>query len=121
MKGALPRFPIHNHRAKQRDIKQKTWHVHDPGLILPEYLVEFEYITTKLENDNSFDSKATSNKMVNRMFSATIEAQKLLQNTYLNPQVKDGVKGTSFHIASEDLDRSDMACIKSLLLKFLKS
>ena len=60
-----------------------------------------------------------SNKELNKIFSATIESQRLLQNTYLNPQAKDGSKGTSFHISSEDLDRSDMACIKILLRKYL--
>lgn len=88
-------------------------------MILPEYLVEFEYSTTKSESETEFDSKAVSNKELNKIFSATIESQRLLQNTYLNPQSKDGSKGTSFHISSEDLDRSDMACIKILLRKYL--
>lgn len=54
------------------------------------------------------------------MFSATIEAQKILQNTYLNPQVKEGVKGTGFHISADDLDRWDMSCMKNILLKYLE-
>lgn len=103
------------------DKKTKTWNVHDPGLILPEYLVEFEYDLAISDMAEGVISNQVSNKEVNRMFSATIEAQKLLQNTYLNPLIKDRSKGTSFHIASEDLDRSDMASIKNLLSKFLRS
>lgn len=122
MKSVICRITIDNYRTKQGDIKQKTWHVQDPGLILPEYLVEFEYITSKSDDsDQSFDSGGISSKEVNRMFQATIESQKLLKNTYINANAKSGPKGTSFHISSEDLDRSDMACIKSVLMKFLKS
>ena len=88
--------------------KKKTWRVNDPGLIMPEYLVEFEYnVDEKVPSDNTvtFETKFIQNKEINKMFAATIEAQKILQNTYLNPQVKEGVKGTSFHISAEDLDR----------------
>lgn len=86
---------------------QKQWHIKDAGLILPEYLVEFEYVTKEKKGENTvtLDAKMVKTKEINRVFSATVEAQKILQNTYLNPQVKDGVKGTSFHISSDDLDR----------------
>lgn len=83
---------------------------------MPEYLVEFEYSTEAKEeakeNTVNLEMKAQKNKEVAKIFEATIEAQKILQNTYLNPQVKEGVKGTSFHIIADDLDRSDMGCMK---------
>lgn len=104
--------------------KKKTWHVQDPGLILPEYLVEFEYSTEekkKFDNTVTFETKNLKNKEVNKIFSATIEAQKILQNTYLNPQVKEGVKNTGFHISAEDLDRCDMGSMKNVFLKYLKN
>lgn len=103
-------------QKKESNKQQKTWYVLDPSLILPEYLVEFEYSTEAKEeakeNTVNLEMKAQKNKEVAKIFEATIEAQKILQNTYLNPQVKEGVKGTSFHIIADDLDRSDMGCMK---------
>ena len=105
--------------------KQKTWHVQDAGLILPEYLVEFEYATKEKpkveDNTVTFEQKALKAKEADKIFTATIEAQRILQNTYLNPQVKEGVKVTSFHISGEDLDRSDMGCMKNVFINYLKS
>jgi Leucine-rich repeat (LRR) protein len=104
--------------------KQKTWNVQDPGLILPEYLVEFEYSYEEkgyVDNTVTFETKANKNKEVNKVFTATIEAQKILQNTYLNPQINEGVKGTGFHISAEDLDRWDMGWMKKVFLDYLKS
>lgn len=111
-------------QKKDANKQTKTWHVMDPGLILPEYLVEFEYSTSleeKKENTVNLETKMLKNKEVARIFSATIEASKILQNTYLNPQVKEGLKATTFHIVAEDLDRSDMGCMKNQLLAYLKS
>ena len=111
-------------QRKDASKQQKTWYVLDPSLILPEYLVEFEYSKDvkeeKKENTVNLEMKALKNKEVAKIFEATIEAQKILQNTYLNPQVKEGVKGTSFHIIADDLDRSDMGWMKNQLLSYLK-
>ncbi len=35
------------YRTKENDQKQRMWFVLDNALVLPEYLVEFEYITTQ--------------------------------------------------------------------------
>jgi hypothetical protein len=98
------------YRVKDGDIKQRMWFVLDHGLILPEYLVEFEYETPSQDNEelNIPSDIKELNKETSHIFAATNEAQKILQNTYLNPQVKEGLKGTSFHISAQDLDRSDM-------------
>jgi len=94
---------------QSKDIyKHKTWNIQDVGLVLPEYLVEFDYNykeKDQTENTVSLTTKSSKNKEANKIFSATIEAQKILQNTYLNPQVKEGIKGTGFHISAEDMDR----------------
>jgi len=33
------------YRTKENDQKQRMWFVLDNALVLPEYLVEFEYVT----------------------------------------------------------------------------
>lgn len=96
---------------KEQNKQQKTWFVQEPALILPEYLVEFEYLTDppeKKEITVNLEMRELKNKEVAKMFEATILSSKILQNTYLNPQVKDGVKSSSFHIAADNLERSDM-------------
>jgi len=88
--------------------KRKKWNVLDSGLILPEYLVEFEYDfeeKAKKEIIVTLEDKNNANKEINRILAATIEAQKILQNTYLNPNLSDGVKGAGFHITPNDLDQ----------------
>ena len=38
------------YRIKENDQKQRMWFVLDNALVLPEYLVEFEYVTSKANN-----------------------------------------------------------------------
>ena len=95
--------------------KRKKWNVYDTNLILPEYLVEFEYVFEDIYSRDTvvtLESKLYKNKEINSILSATIEASKILQKTYLNPHVKNGEKGTSFHISSQDIDRWDMGWLK---------
>jgi hypothetical protein len=40
------------YRTKENDQRQRMWFVLDNALILPEYLVEFEYITN-IKNNSS--------------------------------------------------------------------
>jgi hypothetical protein len=40
-------------RTKENDPKQRLWFVFDNALVLPEYLVEFDYVSNKgAMNDN---------------------------------------------------------------------
>ena len=64
--------------------------------------------------------RETKNKEVTKIFEATICSSKILQNTYLNPQVKKGIKSSSFHIAADNLKRSDMGWMRNQLIKYLK-
>ena len=110
---------------KELNKQQKAWYVLDPSLILPEYLVEYEYSTeiyeVKKENTVNLEMRETKNKEVTKIFEATICSSKILQNTYLNPQVKEGIKTSSFHIAADNLERSDMGWMRNQLIKYLKS
>ena len=111
--------------SKEQNKQQKTWFVQEPALILPEYLVEFEYSSEapeeKKEITVNLEMREQKNKEVSKIFEATILSSKILQNTYLNPQVKDGVKISSFHIAADSLERSDMGWMRSQLIHYLKS
>jgi hypothetical protein len=61
------------------------WFVLDNALVLPEYLVEFEYITNlKSPNDiKKPDGVDTLNDDTNKLLSAINGAQKVLENTYI--------------------------------------
>jgi hypothetical protein len=63
------------------------WFVLDNALVLPEYLVEFEYITNlKSPNDiKKPDGVDTLNDDTNKLLSAINGAQKVLENTYIRP------------------------------------
>jgi hypothetical protein len=64
------------------------WFVLDNALILPEYLVEFEY-TTNIKaggpNDSrvGLDSVEILNDDCNKLLNAVNSAQKVLENTYI--------------------------------------
>lgn len=64
------------------------WFVLDNALILPEYLVEFEY-TTNIKSDDPNDSKVANNTVeqlnedCNKLLGAVNGAQKVLENTYI--------------------------------------
>ena len=137
-------------RTKEGDSKQRMWFVFDNALILPEYLVEFEYLSNNPERRDFYSvpgddtphstesaTTSTSRKQnavgsneqrfqavveeCNRLFAATNEAQKILNNTYIHSGSERHNKNNSFHLSSNDLERSDMGCIKTLLSSFLRS
>ena len=61
------------------------WFVLDNALVLPEYLVEFEYITNqKAPNEvkKALDAEAL-NEDTNKLLGAIGGAQKVLDNTYI--------------------------------------
>ena len=72
-------------RSKENDSKQKLWFVFDNALVLPEYLVEFDYITN---HTNSSEAKKLTdvsvlNNECNNLFNSINETQKVLENTYI--------------------------------------
>ena len=68
------------YRSTHHDPKTRLWFVLDNALILPEYLVEFEY--------QRGANTGTPGEQIERaveLFEATNKAQALLQNTHINP------------------------------------
>ena len=61
------------------------WFVLDNALVLPEYLVEFEYITNIKSPTESkkTDSIEVLNEETNKLFFAVNGAQRVLENTYI--------------------------------------
>jgi hypothetical protein len=50
------------YRTKENDQKQRMWFVLDNALVLPEYLVEFEYVTNLKPNGSSSGVEISSKK-----------------------------------------------------------
>lgn len=89
----------------------------DNALVLPEYLVEFDYLTT---NQSASDIKKVSdvnilNQECNKLFSSVNETQRVLENTYIRYGSKEKYRLQNVHIHANDLDRSDMGCLKKPL------
>ena len=61
------------------------WFVLDNALVLPEYLVEFEYVTTPKSSQDAkkVDSLEAINEETNKFLLAVNGAQKVLENTYI--------------------------------------
>ena len=100
------------------------WFVLDNALILPEYLVEFEYITNiKPSSGPGADLKVGSteameqlNSDCNKLLGAVNGAQKVLENTYIRHAEREASRSINLHLTSLDLDRSDMGCLKKSLV-----
>ena len=94
------------------------WFVFDNALVLPEYLVEFDYV---LNQKSANESKRLSdisalNSECNKLFQGISETQKVLENTYIRYTQKDKpMKIQNVHLTTNDLDRSDMGCLKKNL------
>jgi len=72
-------------RTKENDQKQRLWFVFDNALVLPEYLVEFDYISNKT---SAAETKKLSdvnvlNSECNKLFKGITETQRVLENTYI--------------------------------------
>jgi hypothetical protein len=90
------------YRVKESDAKQRLWFVFDNALVLPEYLVEFEYIPLKRDlRADSLNMKSLSwstedetkalNKECNYLFEAVNQTGVLLEDSYLSPSAKQGL------------------------------
>ena len=63
-------------RSKENDQKQRLWFVFDNALVLPEYLVEFDYIISQqsaVETKRLSDANAL-NSECNKMFQSVNES-----------------------------------------------
>lgn len=58
------------YRTKEGDAKQRMWFVLDNALALPEYLVEFDYITNpkSAAENKRFSDAAVINEECNNLF-----------------------------------------------------
>ena len=120
-------------RTKENDQKQRMWFVLDNALVLPEYLVEFEYMTTltpppKVGTSSSveglkrpLDSVELLNEDCNKLLAAVNSAQKVLENTYIRHAQREASRLQNLSLTALDLDRSDMGCLKKTIVNFMKS
>lgn len=120
-------------RTKENDQKQRMWFVLDNALVLPEYLVEFEYMTTltpppKAATGSSveglkrpLDSVELLNEDCNKLLAAVNSAQKVLENTYIRHAQREASRLQNLSLTALDLDRSDMGCLKKTIVNFMKS
>jgi hypothetical protein len=62
-------------RTKENDQKQRLWFVFDNALVLPEYLVEFDYISNKVSaSDNKkLQDVNLLNSECNKLFKGITE------------------------------------------------
>jgi hypothetical protein len=69
--------------VKETDPKQRMWYVIDNALVLPEYLVDFDY---NMSQKDITESKRLSeisllNDECNQLFGGVSEAQRVLEST----------------------------------------
>lgn len=108
------------YRTKEGDAKQRMWFVLDNALALPEYLVEFDYITNpkSVAENKRFSDANVLNDECNSLFEGVSRSQKVLENRSFASS-KDNHKLQAVSLTAQDLDRSDMGCLKRPLHSFL--
>ena len=96
------------------------WFVLDHALALPEYLVEFDYITDpkSVAENRRLAEASVINEECNTLFRGISETQRVLGNTSIW-LAKDNNKPNNVHLTAQDLDRSDMGCLKRPLHNFM--
>ena len=107
-------------RTKEGDPKQRMWFVLDHALALPEYLVEFDYITDpkSVAENRRLAEASVINEECNTLFRGISETQRVLGNTSIW-LAKDSNRPQNLHLSAQDLDRSDMGCLKRPLHNFM--
>ena len=124
-------------RTKENDQKQRMWFVLDNALVLPEYLVEFEYVTSlqppsakpaagsalsgQTPTAKPVDSVDVLNDDCNKLLAAVNSAQRVLENTYIRHAQREASRLQNLSLTALDLDRSDMGCLKKTLVGFMRS
>ena len=96
------------------------WFVLDHALALPEYLVEFDYITNpkSVAENRRLAETNVINEECNGLFKGITETQRVLEQTQIWVQ-KENNKPQTIHLTAQDLDRSDMGCLKRPLHNFM--
>jgi Leucine-rich repeat (LRR) protein len=108
------------------------WFVLDNALVLPEYLVEFEYISGANQSlgkpgsttdplKKPLDSVDLLNDDCNKLLAAVNSAQRVLENTYIRHAQREASRLQALSLTSLDLDRSDMGCLKKTIVSFMRS
>lgn len=108
-------------RCKEVDQKQRVWFVLDNALVLPEYLVDFEYITDHgmIAENKRLQDVALINEECNQLFKGVTETQRVFESTSVTPMSEETSRNTTIHLTSQDLDRSDMGSLKRPLHQFM--
>lgn len=99
------------------------WFLLDHALILPEYLVEFDYINSVTKKSIDYKKQKEQdllNEETNLLFQAVTPASTILENTYISQATSDQSQQVNLHLTCQDLDRSDMGSFKKTLLDFMK-
>lgn len=107
------------YRVKESDHKQRMFMILDNSLALPEYLVDFDYCmsTAAAQEAVRLTDTQTLDQECNQMFEGVVKAQKLLESNVGHSQ---SVKADfSVSLTAQDLERSDMGCMKRLLHEFM--
>lgn len=89
--------------------------------MLPEYLVEFDYITDQqmLSENKRLNDLTALNEECNKLASSINDTQRVLENTYIKYGSKDKASPKHVHLTTNDLERSDMGCLKKQLLQLM--
>lgn len=105
------------------------WFVFDNCLVLPEYLVEFDYITNfecKFVVTSATELVNMKDPEINKEFNELCDKVLTVKNYALSK-----IKGFPYkskqlltvvdcgHLSYVDLDRSDMGCMKKQIIRFL--
>lgn len=112
-------------RAKENDTRQRLWFVFDNALVLPEYLVEFDYVLNRASSGLGQDEAKKMqdapwlNGECSKLFRGISETQRVLRNTYIKYDSHENPRLQSVHLSPEDLDRSDMGSLKKSLFQIM--
>ena len=121
-------------RSLESESREKMWFVMDNNLVIPEYLVEYDYVLDNpnqnkvadfndtvalLEtNDDEFISAkniATYQKDINNIYNALVEEISSYQFESI-----DEKNNANLEIQANELDRFDLGSIKILLVNYFK-
>ena len=68
------------YRVKENDTKQKMWFIFDPGFVLPEYVIEYEYVTN---NGLTPQTPGEVNEEFNKLCNKVVSERTVLAHNYL--------------------------------------
>ncbi len=101
------------------------WYVIDNSLVLPEYLVDFDYNMSQKDISESkrLSELSVLNEECNQLFAGVAEAQRVLESTspqqYESKDRENRPPLPTVGLTTQDLDRSDMNYVKKPLHQFM--